>query len=151
VTGGLYHRGMSMEETTASYFEQVLNSTVRMIRNSWNVPVCLFIQMDDSGMLRVRASDRLPASLPATVGFKPNGGLVARCLEKSQVLTSNTQSWDDGMEKLLSAVQTEQAKTFVLVPVAGQARTLGVLVLGPVADFKALLARESELRGAGNL
>ena len=139
-----------MEEISAKNFEQVLNSTVRMIRTSWNVPACLFIQMDDHGLLRIRASDGL-RSLKSSFGFKPANGAVAQCLEKNIVLESGDVPWDEGMADLLRSVETAQAKKFVLVPVAGQSRTLGVLILGPVAADLSFKSRETELRGAGNL
>ena len=140
----------NMEEISANYFEQVLNSTVRMIRTNWNVPVCLFIQMDDSGLLRIRASDGL-RTVKRSWGFKPMKGAVAQCLEKNEVLESGAIPWDEGLEAILRTVETAHAKKFILVPVAGQARTLGVLVLGPISDDQNLKSRETELRGAGNL
>jgi transcriptional regulator with GAF, ATPase, and Fis domain len=139
-----------MEEISAGYFEQVLNSTVRMIRGSWNVPVCLFVQMDDNGLLRIRASDGLRNS-GKEIGFRPNGGLIAKCLQKNEVMESGKTAWDEGMEAVLKPLQTSEAKMFILVPVAGQSRTLGVLILGPVKNDHGLKAREAELRGAGNL
>jgi signal transduction histidine kinase len=139
-----------MEEISANYFEQVLNSTVRMIRTNWNVPVCLFIQMDDTGLLRIRASDGLK-SLKSSFGFKPAQGLVARCMEKNEVLESGSLPWDEGLDELLKPVGPVQTSRYMAVPVAGQARTLGVLLLGPVPEGQNLKARETELRGAGNL
>ena len=38
-------------------FEQILNATVRMLRTTWKAEVCLFLQLDDHGDLRVRAAD----------------------------------------------------------------------------------------------
>jgi transcriptional regulator with GAF, ATPase, and Fis domain len=139
-----------MEEISASYFEQVLNSTVRMIRGTWDVPVCLFIQMDDQGLLQIRASDGL-RSLKRAHGFKPSSGIVAQCLEKNEVLESGMIPWDVGLEEMLRPSETTLAKKFILVPVAGQSKTLGVLILGPVSDEQNFKSRESELRGAGNL
>src|SRR5258708_7753757 len=127
----------AMEEISAKSFEQVLTSTVRMIRSSWNVPVCIFIQADDKGLLRIRACDGL--KMPVTRSFKPGSGLVARCLEKNEVLESGDFPWDEGMQEVLRPAETKGARKFVAVPVAGQSRTLGVLILGPVAqetDFK---------------
>jgi transcriptional regulator with GAF, ATPase, and Fis domain len=139
-----------MEEISANYFEQVLNSTVRMIRTSWNLSVCLFMQNDDHGMLRIRASDGLTVN-PRNVGFKPGKGIVAQCLANNEVLESGIMPWDDGMEELLRPSHSAAGKKFICVPVAGQTRTLGVLILGPIADDVSLKPRESELRGAGNL
>src|SRR3954468_10120927 len=116
-----------MEEISANYFEQVLNSTVRMIRGTWNMSVCLFMQADDQGMLRIRASDGLTAN-PKNVGFKPGKGLVAQCLANNEVLESGMMAWDDGMEALLRPTYGPDSKKFICVPVAGQSRTLGVLI-----------------------
>ncbi len=140
-----------MEEITAKSFEQILSSTLHMIRNSWTVPVCLFMQLDDHGLLRVRASDGLRTPVKSDFNFKPQTGLVATCLNKNQILSTGEGAWDEGMESLLSPSYTEAAKTFVLVPVAGQSKTLGVLLLGPVTTAHNLKSREAELRGAGNL
>ena len=87
-----------MEEISARSFEQVLNSTVRMIRGSWSVPVCLFLQVDDGGKMRIRASDGLPSAVPSAFGFTPTDGLAARCLEKNEILESGSHPWDDGLE-----------------------------------------------------
>jgi transcriptional regulator with GAF, ATPase, and Fis domain len=141
-----------MEDISARSFEQVLHATVRMIRASWTVPVCLFIQMDDTGHLRVRAADGLKSPVPPSFGFKPKQGLVAQCLEKNEVLeSSGSIAWDEGMERILAPAETPAAKKFVLVPVAGQSRTLGVLILGPIPVEQSFKGRENELRGAGNL
>lgn len=140
-----------MEEISEKSFEQVLNSTVRMIRGTWNVPSCLFIQMDDNGVLRIRASDGLRGPLPQSFGFKPKAGLVALCLNKNEVLESDAGAWDEGMENLLTRVADSGSKKFILIPVAGQSRTLGVLVMGPLGKDQNFKAREAELRGAGNL
>jgi hypothetical protein len=141
---------MTMEELSAKSFEQVLNATVHMIRSSWNVPACLYLQMDDAGLLRIRASDgfKLPS---IAFGAKSGKGLVARCLNENKILDSSMGAWDEGLEIILKPIVSKQAKQFVVVPVAGQSRTLGVLVLGPVEDAANMKAREVELRSAGNL
>src|SRR3979490_1334414 len=100
-----------MEQISAKNFEQVLNSTVRMIRSSWNVSVCLFIQMDDHGLLRIRASDGL-RNLPRSFGFKPAQGAVAQCLNTDKVLGSGDVPWDEGMKDLLKPVETASAHNF---------------------------------------
>jgi len=140
-----------MEEISAKSFEQVLQSTLRMIRTSWKIPACLFVQMDDTQLLRIRASDGLPTTIPAAFGFKPGAGIISQCLEKNQVLESGKIPWDEGFEAVLKPLETPQVKKFIIVPVAGQSRTLGVLVLGPVENSRNYLDREAELRGAGNL
>jgi signal transduction histidine kinase len=143
---------MKMEEISAKSFEQVLNSTVRMIRTSWNVPVCLFLQGDDQGLLRIRASDGLSSNRLKSTAFKPGKGLVAKCLETNAVLESGSSTpWDDGLAEILKPAETPDAMKFVVVPVTGQSRALGVLILGPLRNDQDLKSRESELRGAGNL
>lgn len=140
-----------MEEITAKSFEQTLNSTLHMIRKSWDVPVCIFLQLDDNGLLRVRASDGLNPPAKPDFGFKPQAGLVATCMNKNQVLSTGEFPWDEGMEALLRSSLKDSAKTYVLSPVAGQSKVLGVLLLGPVGNAQNLKTREAELRGAGNL
>jgi transcriptional regulator with GAF, ATPase, and Fis domain len=142
---------MRMEEISEKSFEQILNSTVRMIRTSWNMPVCLFIQRDDHGVLRIRAGDGLPTTPPAHFGIKTHNGVVAKCLEKNAILESGEAPYDAGLQDILRPMETANAKKFLFIPVAGQSRTLGVLILGPVSNDQNLKSREAELRGAGNL
>jgi signal transduction histidine kinase len=140
-----------MEEISAKSFEQVLNSTVRMIRTTWNVPLCLFLQVEDQGLLRIRAVDGLRSARLKSFEFKPQKGLVAHCLSKNEVMESGALPWDEGLAEILKPVETPEAKKFVVVPVAGQSRALGVLILGPIPQSQELKSREVELRSAGNL
>ena len=139
-----------MEETTAKSFEMVLNSTLHLIRNSLGVPACLFLQPDDKGTLHIRAVDGLNPTHIQKFIFRPKG-LVAHCMERNEVLESGDIPWDDGLAQILQPLESAKAKKFVVVPVTGQARPLGVLILGPAEPGRDLKARETELRGAGNL
>src|SRR5262245_29342867 len=107
---------MTMEQTSVKSFEQVLNSTLGMMRTSWNVPACLFIQIDDKGLLRVRAADGLKSPVRPVFGFKPGKGLVARCLEKNEVIESNAGRWDESMDEIITPLATRVHKKFVIVP-----------------------------------
>src|ERR1700680_4965386 len=103
-----------MEEISAKSFEQVLNSTVRMIRTTWNVPICLFLQVEDQGLLRIRAVDGLRSARFNSVELKPQKGLVAHCLSKNEVMESGTLPWDEGLAEILKPVETPEAKKFVV-------------------------------------
>jgi transcriptional regulator with GAF, ATPase, and Fis domain len=140
-----------MENTSEKRFEQVLNSTVRMIRTSWNVPVCLFFQMDEKGELHLRAGDGLPSRRSGDFKFKPGKDLVGQCLEKNEVLETGTIPLNKDLDALLKPAITPKANKFVIVPVAGQSRALGILIMGPVTPEQNLKSRDEELRGAGNL
>ena len=61
-------------------FEQILNATVRMLRTTWKAEICLFLQMDDTGDLRVRAADGLEFAKVSSLTIKPAHSPFALCL-----------------------------------------------------------------------
>lgn len=130
---------------------ETLNATVRMIRQTWKTSTCLFLQTDDHGSLRVRASDGLPAGKRPPPEIKPKEGIVAECLKTNQVLESGTRPWDEGLEELFERNGHAQGKKYVVIPVAGQSRVLGAMILGPFAKSKSFKEVENELRSAGTL
>jgi hypothetical protein len=160
-----------MDQATSN-FEQVLTATLRMIRTTWKASVCLFLQMGDDGHLRIRAQDGLEESngegrrakgeagepdvalhpsplAPQSFSFKPAEGLVAQSLRRDQILESGEYPWDDGLAELFRGEET--GKKYVVVPVAGQARVLGALILGAFSESKDVKPHEEELRSAGTL
>jgi len=138
-----------MEETALS-FEQILNATVRLLRTTWQASACLFLQADDDGQIRVRASDGVDAAVAKSLALKPNDPLLTQCMTKNEIVESKALSAKDNLARALGMNSLKGMK-YVLVPVSGQARVLGVLVLGPFPKDREIMSRESELRSAGAL
>src|ERR1700733_9095570 len=82
-------------------FEQILNATVRMLRTTWKAKICLFLQMDDSGNLRVRAADGLSLAKVASLTIKPAEGSFAVCLNKNEIIEANSNTSLGTLAKLL--------------------------------------------------
>lgn len=138
------------QEQARQAIEQVLTSTLRMIRTSYKTQLCLFMQTDDEGLIRLRAADGIDESKLSNVGIKPSGGLVGTCMAKNTVIDSIGGAWETGLNDLLDKVST-RAEKMVIVPVAGQSRVLGVLILGPFPRALDVKTIELELRNAGAL
>ena len=131
-------------------FEQILNATVRMLRTTWKAKVCLFLQIDDAGHLRVRAADGLSLAKVSSVVIKPAEGPFALCFNKNEIIETSATSPLGPLAKLLKPYVKKNEK-FVLAPVSGEKRVLGILFLGPFPEKEKLKHREAELRSAGAL
>ena len=136
-------------ENTASSFDSILNATVGMLRTTWKARVCLFLQADDGGNLRVRASDGIPFEQLSSLSVKPEGPL-ARCFSRNEVIEINELSSTGALADCLKPHLTKNEK-FILAPVSGETRVLGILVLGPFSKTEKNLPQEAELRSAGAL
>jgi len=132
-------------------FEQIILATLRMVRTHWKVSVCFFMQLDDQGQLRVRGADGIAPETWSTFKFSPAEGIAGRCVGKNQIVETVLLADTDPMAPLLNPLLRTPGHRFVLVPVAGEARTLGVLVVGPFIPDQDLSARHAELRSAGAL
>jgi transcriptional regulator with GAF, ATPase, and Fis domain len=137
-------------ENTPTSFEPTLNATVRMLRTTWKTKICLFLQVDDHGELRVRASDGLPVEKAAALTLKPSEGVLAQCFSKNKIVEVEAPAPLGALGKLLKG-HPKKGEKFVLAPVSGETRVLGVLVLGPFSNKEKMLPREAELRSAGAL
>jgi transcriptional regulator with GAF, ATPase, and Fis domain len=138
-----------MENTQLS-FEQILNATVRMLRTTWKVKVCLFFQMDDQKELRIRATDGLPAKDTSQLMIDSTKGPFNACFAKNKVIEVDTTA-PLGILSTLLKKHIKTGEKFVLVPVSGETRVLGILFLGPFSKKAKILPREAELRSAGAL
>jgi signal transduction histidine kinase len=139
----------SLENTIS--FDQILTATVRMIRSSWKASVCLFMQTDDQGGVRIRACDGV-AVKPGPESFCKSGqGTIGECLGKGEIVEVSTFAANDPLHALLSPYLTVRGYRFVLVPVTGEARALGLLVIGPFSGDQDIRSRDGELRSAGAL
>lgn len=134
-----------MDETTVG-FEQIINATLRMLRTSWKASSAVFLQTDDDGSLRMRASDGKVNTSPTPLSRKGN---LATCVEENKVIEVSMDGFMDGLAAVIP--EEGKGKKLVLVPVLGQARVLGVLVLGPFEKATDINSREAELRSAGAL
>lgn len=136
-----------MDQTNLS-FEQIMNTTLRLLRNTWKAPSSVFLQTDEHGMLSVRASDGISKYVKAlTIDGKK--GPMAKCLEENRVVETLLEKEAHDLGSLVKKKGKNQK--LVLVPVMGQARPLGVLVLGPFSKSTEMNSREAELRSAGAL
>ena len=130
-------------------FESILNATVRMFRTTWKTRVCLFLQADDGGRLRVRASDGISLDRLSSLLITPEGPL-AQCFSKNKVLEID-QSAPMGALTAFLKHHPEKNEKYILAPVSGETRVLGILVLGPFSKKEKNLPHEAELRSAGAL
>ncbi len=140
---------MTMENPTPS-FEQILSDILRMFRSTWKTKVCLFLQMDDHGDLRVRASDGLPLSQIAHLALKPSDGPLFECIHKNKVVQTDALAMLGGLAMLFKP-HMKNNDIYVLSPVSGETRVLGLLLLGPFSKKEKIHLREAELRSAGAL
>jgi transcriptional regulator with GAF, ATPase, and Fis domain len=138
-----------MENTQLS-FEHILNATVRMLRTTWKVDVCLFLQLDDHGDLRVRAADGLPFDAASALPLSSKEGSFADCFAKNKIVETENVA-DMGELRTLLNLHLKKGKKMVLAPVSGETRVLGILVLGPFSAQEEIAPRETELRSAGAL
>jgi len=129
-------------------FEQILHSTLSMARNSLKADLCVFLQFDDGERLCVRAADGKKAHLWKGKAFPLESGSVAECLENKVVRVSKKSN--TGLLALLESKSAAKS-TFILVPVSGQSRTLGILVCGPFSAATAKSIPEDQLRNTGAL
>lgn len=140
---------MSVKNTGLN-FEDVLNSTVRMVRTNWKAALCLFLQLDDKNQLRVRAGDGLPASRWRALVLEPAQEPFAGCIDKNQIVEIK-EPLLDGLHPLLKPFFKIKSHKFVLVPVYGQTRVLGALLIGPFAKDLDMKVQGQLLRNAGTL
>jgi transcriptional regulator with GAF, ATPase, and Fis domain len=138
-----------MENSPVS-FEQILNATVRMLRSTWKTSVCVFLQVDDHGNLRVRAADGIPAKTAASLSILSTENPFAECFSKNQIVEL-VNSPSCAVLKKLYKPDLKKGEKFVLAPVSGESRVLGLLFLGPFPRQAKIHPREAELRSAGAL
>lgn len=131
-------------------FENILNATVRMLRTTWKAQVGLFIQKDDQGELCVRAFDGIRAKKITALRMNPTQGSMGQCFSKNKIVEADTLASLGTLAPLLKPYFKKNHK-FVLVPVSGDTRVLGILFFGPFPMKEKILPREAELRSAGAL
>src|SRR5437016_2484737 len=129
-----------MENSPLS-FEQILNATVRMLRTTWKAKICLFLQMDDHGELRVRAADGLPIEKATKVSVKPTEGSFSQCISKNKIIEANDLASLGELAKVIKP-DFKKGERYFLSPVSGETRVLGVILLGPYAAKEKVYPRE---------
>jgi signal transduction protein with GAF and PtsI domain len=140
---------MTMDNPQLS-FEQILNATVRMLRTTWKAKVCLFLQLDDHGDLRVRAADGLSLEKVAALAIAPAEGAIGQCFTRNKIVEVTSVSPLGALSRLIKPHLKANQK-FVLAPVSGESRVLGILFMGPFSMKEKIHPREAELRSAGAL
>ncbi len=138
-----------MEKNQIS-FEQILNATLSMLRQTWNTTTCLFFQIDDAGNLRIRGGDGLKAEDVVTVTLDSSRGAASRCCAENKIIEVHDLAELGPLETPLRSLAKKNEK-FILAPVSGEARVIGILFLGPFPHDADLHKREAELRSAGAL
>ena len=131
-------------------FERILNATVRMLRTTWKTKICLFLQRDDHGDLRVRAVDGLPLEKVSLLDVKPSEGPFAQCFSENRIIETQAGTPMGALTKLLKT-RLKKGEKFALIPVSGETRVLGILFMGPFPEREKIRLREAELRSAGAL
>jgi len=130
-------------------FEQILQSTLRMARGSLMMELCVFLQFDDRNQLCVRAADGASAKAWSERSFPVTPGAVAQCIE-NQKIVHITKPSDEGLLALLRR-KNPQKPVYILVPVLGQSRTLGLFICGPLSAQAVKNLPEDQLRSTGAL
>jgi signal transduction histidine kinase len=128
-------------------FEKILNDTLRLLRKSCKAQQCLFLLVGDQGDMFVRAADGLPRARWEKAKISPADPPLARCLAENSVVEFGIEEASPAMSPLLKIAPRRHY--FVGVPVFGQNRALGAMILGPFSREQSSLPRESELRAAG--
>lgn len=116
-------------------FAKIMRSTLAMLRRSTQAKACVFLIRDDEGRLSVRATDGQANTLRKGSRWSATSGPAAICLQKN---------------RLVEDVFRRGSKV-LLVPVRGEKRVLGILVLGPFLTKQKIRANEAELLSAGAL
>ena len=130
-------------------FEQILHSTLRMTRRSLDTDLCVFLQFDDQNQLCVRAADGAGAKKWLGKAFPVTAGEVQQCVKDNRVIRVHKASADS----MLALLERKDSKktTYILVPVAGQSRILGVFICGPFRAAAAKAFPKTSSRSTGAL
>ena len=137
-------------DNPALSFEEILNATIRLLRHTWKAQACIFLQVDDHGELRVRAADGISLSQAAAVAVKTSEGSFSKCISENKMMVAENAVSLGSLAPLIPA-DFKSGDKFILSPVTGETRVLGVLVLGPYSAQSEAHPQESDLRSAGAL
>ena len=129
-------------------FEETLNATVRVLRTTWKAKICLFLQLDDSGKLVLRAADGLPKG--TKISIRPSEGSFAECITRNKVLPIEDAAALGSLVHFIKA-DFKKGDKYIMSPVSGETRILGILLLGPYSRKSKSFPGEVELRSAGAL
>src|SRR5690242_17853290 len=98
-------------------FEEILSATLRMVRTTWKAPACLFLQLDDSGALRIRVADGLAREKWAPLSLSPDKGAAGKCMSQNAIVETGSLDAGDPLAALLNPLISGSAVKFTLVPV----------------------------------
>jgi signal transduction histidine kinase len=121
-----------------------------MVRITSKTKICLFLQMNDREELGVRAADGLALENTSALAIKLAGGPLAQCFSKNKIVETQAAARLGALGALLRPY-LKKGEKFVLAPVSGESRVLGILLVGPFPKKMKILPREAELRSAGAL
>jgi len=118
-------------------FAKIMKSTLAMLRHSLKARACYFYLLNDKQGLELRSGDG---------AGRVNG--FGKSLHKAQEEPFRHSMMKNRIHEHLS--KDGKSKT-LLVPVAGEKRCLGLLILGPFPARQNLKNHDGELRSAGAL
>src|SRR4051812_26326336 len=84
-------------------FEQIILSTLRMVRMHWKVSTCFFMQLDDKGVLRIRGADGLSVPGWQELRISPSLGVAGRCVGSNEITETNSLPPSDDLAILLNS------------------------------------------------
>lgn len=113
-----------------------MQSTLAMLRKSCQAKACLFFVFDDGGNLVLRAGDGPAAKLKISKQLNPAAEPYRSCMRRNRLVEYSPNGPGHSM---------------IIVPVSGEKRTLGILLLGPYTSQGKLSHYETELRSAATL
>jgi len=138
-----------MKNTKVS-FEKILTSTLHMLSGSTGARTCLFLQWGEQQTLRVRAGDGIHKKIWSKIHLDPKSPALSECLSHNRIVAWSLKDCGDTLKPLFKK-SAKSGDCMVLVPVTGEHRALGALLLGPYKGKPNLKPREKDLRGAGAL
>lgn len=132
-------------------FENILNAMLQLARSSLKAELCVFLQMDDGERLCVRAADGAQAARWRGASFAIEPGPVAKAISTDRLakVKREPKAGKGSLLALLPAARANQA--YVLVPVSGKSRVIGLLVCGPFVANGSKPIPEPRLRSTGAL
>jgi signal transduction histidine kinase len=131
-------------------FERSLTGTLRFLRRSMKARTCAFFLLNDDGHLEVRAADGAPLNAYARLRLDARKSPWTECLAGNRIFERALSDSATDMSRIPGFKGHSRAR-MVVVPVMGERRRLGILLVGPVPAGVVLKPRERELRMAGTL
>ncbi len=131
-------------------FEQILSAMLHMLRETWKAKACLFLQMGDQGLLRIRAVDGIKMSDASDITLGASDGAFGKCCASNKIVEVQKPEELGSLVNLIKPLLNKDEK-FIMVPVFGESKVIGLLLMGPFPKSTEVMKRDAELRSAGAL